>query len=992
MIKKPATLYFLLLLIFLVAFPASKTFAQIETIERLKIDVLKSNQDTNRVRLLNLLSFTLRLSNIDSAEKYRKEALKLSYKINYPKGIAWGFYLEGVIFTYQNKLMKSINSLTIALDLAGKAKDYELIARIYNGIGVNNLRLEDDYNAMHAFESALVAIRKVKDQNFESALLHNIGSLYVKNKRFNEAIKILGQSIRQNLKKNNKTGLAINYKELGLAFLGIGNYQEALINGNKALTLSRETDFTLNEINSLTLLGAANLKLNEPSAAKKFFDLAYQKAGRTNIQREKLLIYQGYTDYYQLSGNYKQAYFFQDQYTALYDSLYNVGRSKIILEYQEKFQAQQKETENSLLRNLKISTENQVKQKNQILLFIFAILIGFIFFSGLIIWGNKRIKAANRLLTVRKNQIQIQKDNMDQLNSIKDKLFSVIAHDLRSPFASLKSMMDMYEEGMISKEDVDYFFREIRKDIGSNSLLLDNLLIWAKSQLDGFKVLPLVFSMETMVNEITLYYSKQLDQKHIKLINRLDKLCIVSADYEMVKTIVRNLAGNAIKFTPDGGSIIVSYQMKEDEIHISIMDSGIGISGEAKEKLFQDTFFTTQGLNKERGTGLGLQICKEFVEKNNGRIWVESEPGQGSAFTFSLPGSDQQTEDMVSRSNQEADEKVSLKELINIARLQKKHDRFELLLKASNDTIWDWDFSTNQVTWSDALASNFGYSIMKTTSEWWEDRVHPDNLPIVRQSVNSAIKKQEMIWEMEYRFLCADNTYKYVLDRCLIVYDNNKAIRILGIMQNIDQKKNAIREIQRLSLVATNVNNLVVITDADGLIVWVNKAFESLTGYVLQEVLNKDLKNVLSGQNTDSEVWGLIERNLALKVGFIMEVINYTKAAEPYWVQINCTPYDDPISNQIGYIFIHTIITEQKINAPLMQRKNEALREIARISSHEVRSPLASILGLVKLIQNNSNLVERQECIKLLDESAGQLEILIRRINDHISEIENQEA
>ena len=192
--------YFLTIFLFLV-FLASTVFAQKGRIDSLKRVVENSKPDTSKVKALNDLAFALRISDLVAAEQYRKEALALSVQLKYASGIAWAQYLEGVIFTYQNKLMRSVNSLTIALDLADKAKDYELVARIHNGIGLNNLRLEDDYNAMKSFENALIAIRKAKDRNFESALLHNIASLYVKNRRFGEAIKTLGQSIVINVKR-----------------------------------------------------------------------------------------------------------------------------------------------------------------------------------------------------------------------------------------------------------------------------------------------------------------------------------------------------------------------------------------------------------------------------------------------------------------------------------------------------------------------------------------------------------------------------------------------------------------------------------------------------------------------------------------------------------------------------------------------------------------------------------------------------------------------
>lgn len=985
------TIYSLVFLLFLVHLDLTG-FAQKGRIDSLKSVIRNSSEDISKVKALNELSFSLRLSNLTEAEQYRQEALALSTRLKYASGIAWAYYLEGVIYTYQNKLMNSVNSLTTALALATEAKDYALAVRIHNGIGLNNLRLEDDYNAMRSFENALLAIKKSPDKSFESALLHNIGGLYVKNKRYDEAIKTLSKSIALNLKQQNgKTGLALNFKEMGLAYYGIKDYQTALLYGEKSLALSRETDFALNEINSLSLLGLTYLKLGQLSRAKSYLDDAHSKAIPNNARREKLLIYGGYADYYSAQGAYQEALKYQNQYTALYDSLYSVGRSKLILEYQGKFQAQQKEAENKVLRIEQLSTENQIRQRNQILLFVSAILLVFIIICVLVFWGNARIRKANTLLRDQKNEIEKQKDSVDQLNSIKDKLFSVIAHDLRTPFSSLKNMMDMYDEGMISKDDVSYFFKEIRRDIGSNTLLLDNLLVWAKSQLDGFKVEAKVLAMKRVVDEIIRFYSQSLKSKRITAINQLDDQCVVSSDYDMTKTIVRNLIGNAIKYTPAKGSILITYVKVNGEIHIAVTDNGIGMSEEAKGKLFLDAFFTTQGLSNERGAGLGLQICKEFVEKNNGRVWVDTKERKGSSFWFALPESKQGIEYSVSDIDPGEGDRELLSERINIARLKNKYDSYEVLLKTSNNTIWDWDLARNEVAWNEALQSNFGYDVEKTGIEWRSERINPEDQEIISGVIDNAIRKHERMFEMEYAFRCADNSYKFVHDRGVIVYEDGQARRVLGVMHNMDSDKNAIREINRLSLVATNVNNLVVISDGEGRIVWVNRAFENLTGYQLNEAAGEDMNGLLFGPETALEAAGDAAEGIANKRGFEAELINYRKSGTPYWVHVNCTPYDDPITGQMGFISIHTIVTERKTNERQMIDQNEALREIARITSHEVRRPLSSILGLAKIIKSDLEFAERQECLSLLEESAKQLDTLILRINNHITEIDKQE-
>ena len=159
----------------------------------------------------------------------------------------------------------------------------------------------------------------------------------------------------------------------------------------------------------------------------------------------------------------------------------------------------------------------------------------------------------------------------------------------------------------------------------------------------------------------------------------------------------------------------------------------------------------------------------------------------------------------------------------------------------------------------------------------------------------------------------------------------------------------------------------------------------------MNEVIGEDLSGLLSGPDTAPDAMELAAKSMADKQSFETELINYGKSGQPYWVHVNSTPYNDPVSGQVGYISIHTIVNERKTNEKQMIEQNDALREIARITSHEVRSPLCSILGLVKIIRNNTDPVERKECINLLEESATQLDVLIHRINNHLIEIDKQE-
>lgn len=223
----------------------------------------------------------------------------------------------------------------------------------------------------------------------------------------------------------------------------------------------------------------------------------------------------------------------------------------------------------------------------------------------------------------------------------RDKLYSVIAHDLRSPLASIKMVLNMMvlglSEDVIGKEmyQMLQMVNHSTEDVFS---LLDNLLKWTKSQIGKLNVVYQDFRIDEVVEGVLDIFSLVSKSKNIQLVNDLIDTVTVHADVDMVKTILRNLLSNALKFSYEGSQIIISSQVETDKVIISVKDSGKGMSAEDKEKLLKtETHFSRYGTNNEEGSGLGLLLCQDFAIKNGGDLWFESEEGKGSTFFFSIP-------------------------------------------------------------------------------------------------------------------------------------------------------------------------------------------------------------------------------------------------------------------------------------------------------------------------------------------------------------------
>ncbi len=230
--------------------------------------------------------------------------------------------------------------------------------------------------------------------------------------------------------------------------------------------------------------------------------------------------------------------------------------------------------------------------------------------------------------------------HLRELNATKDMLFSIIAHDLRSPFNNIVGFSEILIEKMAIKDcDAVVKFAGIINSSSKKAMdLLTNLLEWASLQTGRMVYHPQNIDIELVVNDVLEILSEAAKLKKISITKALPKNSLVCADRNMIKTVLRNLISNAIKFTHPGGQIIISSQQEQNESVFTVRDTGIGIKKETMIKLFRvDESISTKGTNNEKGTGLGLVLCKEFVEKHGGRIWANSEAGKGSSFCFSVP-------------------------------------------------------------------------------------------------------------------------------------------------------------------------------------------------------------------------------------------------------------------------------------------------------------------------------------------------------------------
>lgn len=266
------------------------------------------------------------------------------------------------------------------------------------------------------------------------------------------------------------------------------------------------------------------------------------------------------------------------------------------------------------------------------------VLISFSLLFFILYFLQREANRYREQIDIKNNQLSKDRDEMEKLNFTKDKIFSIISHDLRSPIASLQAVLSLLRSDHISVDEFKTASAGLEKQVQQLRNSLDELLTWSKAQLHGMKAEPENIQLKPLVSEVISVNRIAARDKNIIVTTNIANDPEVYCDPNMLKSVITNLVTNAIKFTPVGGAVSIFCRKGIDKIVICVEDTGIGIPTENLEKILTPSIhFTTRGTNNEKGTGLGLVMCRDFISKNGGTLEIKSEDGKGSLFTITLP-------------------------------------------------------------------------------------------------------------------------------------------------------------------------------------------------------------------------------------------------------------------------------------------------------------------------------------------------------------------
>ncbi len=613
------------------------SIAQKNEVDSVENIIRQAPADTVKVSLVNKFVSDLRDKDNNRALPFALDNVALAERLHFKKGLGLAYENLGWLQYRRGDYSNAFDNSTKAMHISQQLNDKAAIARCWIGIAAINFEQKQFEIAIDYLKKASRFGKENDNYIMQARSLNNIAFSFLEMNQLDSAehYAILCTKVSSQHK---------NFYLIGFANRTLGDIALRKKNYNNAIAFYLNAIAMGNQSENIFILTSTNHRLAKAYLLMEQFEKAKQIATE-NIALSKEHSYQDdleksykvRSEIAKAQKNIDDAFLYQSLYINLHDSLYNTRNNEYLTLMQTRFDTEIKQAQIELLTKDTQLQEEAYRQQKVWTYFFIGCLSLVIIMLFIYLYSNRLIRKAYSQLKLKNSEIYRQSQQLRNLNTTKDKLFSIIGHDLRSPVASLKGLMDIVSLDNLTPKE----FADVTKSLKRNLDLvyedLDNLLLWAQTQLNGIHAVPEVVYVKPLVEEKISLFAESARLKEITLINEVADDAAVWSDINQLQLIFRNLLNNAIKFNRAGGMIRIHLEESSEHVNISVTDSGVGIDSSDLGKLFNaETHFTTLGTKKEKGSGLGLLLTKEFVECNGGTITVTSELGKGSIFTFSL--------------------------------------------------------------------------------------------------------------------------------------------------------------------------------------------------------------------------------------------------------------------------------------------------------------------------------------------------------------------
>lgn len=617
-------------------------------------DTKPHKEEYRRIDSLNNLSYQNRRRDPRLSLEYALETYKSSTVQNYKKGLGFAIHNMGTAKLLLGSYDKGLEDLIAASIIREKIDDFDGLVSTYNNIGYIFSEMGNDGKALEFYENALDIQRKIGKTKDVGIILNNIGYVHYRHQNFEQALSFFYQALEVNKTDNDERGVAASKSNIGSIYRDIGEFRKGLNHHFEALEIVQKHNDKLGIIGILRQISEDYIRLNKLDSALIYAQKSFELARDTELKGEEKNAIEVMTKIYEQTGNYVQLIKYYKILNTLKDSIYKIEKENVLNRVQVLHELEQQTKENEFLVKEQQINSQKIRM-HYYMLGLAGVLIAFaIGFAAFIVFATKKVKHTNKTLIQKNQEIYSQKeiilskvkaldgknDELKSINQIKDKLISVIAHDLKNPFNTIAGYSEVIisQFNSYSQSELLSFLRIIHDSAIKGNMLLDNLLQWSRLQTKTLQFAPEDHNLYKLIVDELFFVQHITNEKGITIGLNIDKNLSVFADANMLKTVIRNLVSNSIKFTHRKGSINISAQSSANTVLIEVNDTGAGIKKEVVDKLFTgQSGVSTLGVSGEKGTGLGLMICKDFISIHKGKIWVKSQVGMGTSVYVELP-------------------------------------------------------------------------------------------------------------------------------------------------------------------------------------------------------------------------------------------------------------------------------------------------------------------------------------------------------------------
>jgi len=605
--------------------------------------------DRKKVDSLNQLAFDQKRFDVAKALNNLFNAENLAIAGNYQKGLATTFFYEAGIYHQTGYDKKALATYYKSKLIFQSLKDTLNMAIVNKEIATSLYASGESAEAIQLYDESLTVFTKLKDQRQIANINNSLGLVQLDQRKYDMAEASFNKALTLSIQIRHQYGEKKAYYNLGLLEEKRNNFARSEEYYLKSLAIDKLLNDKFGAALNLLQLASIHQQQGRSDAsinnAKEAYSNAYMVSAYNLMKDASSRV----IDVYRQKNDILRASEWQD-------SLVNVLNKQIAneKEYALNF-IEVIKNQNAKNTNAEKDLEKQKQvQKEQLLIItvgtFILIIVAVLAVLALVNYQRQRffgkeLKQKNEI--IEKNSASLDQLNkeishqnllLEEDNKTKNKLLSIISHDLRTPLVNTKGVLNLVNQGMVPPEEADRLLQLLETQYLGTTSLLDNLLFWIKGQMDGKEDDKVKVGMHQLIKVLEEEHRMPLLKKKIVLRNLVDRDLAIVTEKEMMRIVCRNLISNAIKFTNENGTIDITSRLGDDHcLYLAVKDNGIGMTKEAIEKVNAKQYYNTTGTSYEKGSGFGLMLCRDLISKAGGELIVESEPGKGSTFTIRMP-------------------------------------------------------------------------------------------------------------------------------------------------------------------------------------------------------------------------------------------------------------------------------------------------------------------------------------------------------------------